>query len=221
MACCWFPHGIRPSLFWFSFIIFVSCLFFLRHVFFSIGQTDNSTSMFFNLFARGSFAFVAWYIANFSINFVYWRFVQPKMEKPVMGDNFMLAPPSKPVDRWLVFGSCVFGLGWALGGSGPGGAIIAMISGNASYTLFAYGLYFSLVSKHYYTHGPRQEGWFVTVALGTIPAFWYFLAPLLFRPSSMIHNAWPVRFAIYGGAISGINMVVFAHLLGRMLGFTR
>ncbi|GMG87563.1 DUF6691 family protein [Biformimicrobium ophioploci] len=45
-----------------------------------------------------------------------------KMEKPLCADSFC-EPPSKIIDRNLVGGAALFGIGWGIGGYCPGPAI--------------------------------------------------------------------------------------------------
>lgn len=48
-----------------------------------------------------------------------------RRQKPVFGETFVL-PKAKLVDRKLVGGSAVFGIGWGIAGFCPGGAIPAL-----------------------------------------------------------------------------------------------
>lgn len=53
-----------------------------------------------------------------------------KRQKPLATASFQL-PPSKEIDRPLLVGSAVFGIGWGLGGFCPGPALTATILGSA------------------------------------------------------------------------------------------
>ena len=58
-----------------------------------------------------------------------------RRQKPVFGETFVL-PKAKLVDRKLVGGSAVFGIGWAIAGFCPGAAIPALGLGHASALIF-------------------------------------------------------------------------------------
>ena len=58
-----------------------------------------------------------------------------RREKPVFGATFVL-PKAKLVDRKLVGGSAVFGIGWGIAGFCPGAAIPALGLGHPSALIF-------------------------------------------------------------------------------------
>lgn len=58
-----------------------------------------------------------------------------RRQKPVFGETFVL-PKAKLVDRKLIGGSAVFGIGWAIAGFCPGAAIPALGLGHASALIF-------------------------------------------------------------------------------------
>ena len=55
--------------------------------------------------------------------------------KPLFSDHFQV-PPSKIVDRYLVGGSAIFGIGWGIAGFCPGAAIPALRTGRWEVILF-------------------------------------------------------------------------------------
>lgn len=58
-----------------------------------------------------------------------------RRQKPVFGETFVL-PKAKLVDRKLVGGSAVFGIGWGIAGFCPGAAIPALGLGHPSALIF-------------------------------------------------------------------------------------
>lgn len=56
----------------------------------------------------------------------YMLLVKPK-SKPLLDDQFFL-PTKKRIDRKLLIGACLFGLGWGLVGICPGPAIVNLVS---------------------------------------------------------------------------------------------
>src|SRR5689334_10641020 len=59
-----------------------------------------------------------------------------RRSKPVFSQNFSL-PEHKPIDRKLILGAAIFGIGWGLGGFCPGAAIVATTTGNFKALIFA------------------------------------------------------------------------------------
>ena len=55
--------------------------------------------------------------------------------RPVLGHKFHL-PAAREIDRKLVVGSALFGIGWGLGGFCPGPAFVALATGSRSALLF-------------------------------------------------------------------------------------
>jgi hypothetical protein len=61
--------------------------------------------------------------------------VMKRMGKPVLGGTFHL-PTRRDLDRRLLAGAAIFGVGWAVGGFCPGPALVALPSGRADALLF-------------------------------------------------------------------------------------
>lgn len=57
------------------------------------------------------------------------------MRRPVLDDRFHL-PPTRPVDRRLVVGSAIFGIGWGMAGLCPGPAIAGIAVGLPASMIF-------------------------------------------------------------------------------------
>ena len=58
-----------------------------------------------------------------------------KRKRPVLTDRFLL-PEKKEIDRRLIAGSVIFGIGWGLAGLCPGPAVAALASLSPSVLLF-------------------------------------------------------------------------------------
>lgn len=61
-----------------------------------------------------------------------WTFRRPK---PVFSDCFDL-PTANKIDRKLIFGSVLFGIGWGMSGVCPGPGIANLFAGNVSFFIF-------------------------------------------------------------------------------------
>ena len=65
---------------------------------------------------------------------VYWGVVR-KRGQPILAEKFHFAKQTV-VDRRLVLGSAIFGIGWGLGGYCPGPAVVSLMSGGLSAAAF-------------------------------------------------------------------------------------
>jgi uncharacterized membrane protein YedE/YeeE len=61
--------------------------------------------------------------------------IQRRFSKPMLGETFQI-PTRKDLDRSLIFGALLFGMGWGLGGYCPGPAITTLGSGSLNAVLF-------------------------------------------------------------------------------------
>lgn len=61
--------------------------------------------------------------------------IQRRFSMPVLGGTFQI-PTRKDLDRSLIFGALLFGVGWGLGGYCPGPAITSLGSGSLNAILF-------------------------------------------------------------------------------------
>jgi len=65
---------------------------------------------------------------------MYFLFVKSK-EKPISADNFMLSALIQ-IDKPLMIGAALFGLGWGLAGICPGPAVASLALGNSDVWVF-------------------------------------------------------------------------------------
>ncbi len=72
-------------------------------------------------------------------------------EQPRFTSSFQL-PTSKVIDRPLVVGAVIFGLGWGLGGFCPGPGLTSIFSGNINPILFVIGMSAGMLAA------PKVEG---------------------------------------------------------------
>ena len=61
--------------------------------------------------------------------------IQRRFSKPMLGETFQI-PTRKDLDRSLIFGALLFGMGWGLGGYCPGPAITSLGIGSVNAVLF-------------------------------------------------------------------------------------
>jgi uncharacterized membrane protein YedE/YeeE len=58
-----------------------------------------------------------------------------KRTTPVLDTKFHL-PTRKDIDKKLILGAALFGIGWGWGGICPGPSVVAMVSGNSNILIF-------------------------------------------------------------------------------------
>ncbi len=73
-------------------------------------------------------------VGAIAVHGVLYRFII-RRKGPLLTDKFQI-PTNKKIDRRLIIGSVMFGIGWGLGGFCPGPAIVATFSGVASVGVF-------------------------------------------------------------------------------------
>lgn len=79
-----------------------------------------------------------------AVTFIGYRFVL-KRPMPVF-DNVFHLPTKTTIDKPLVMGSAVFGIGWGIAGFCPGGAIPALGSGNIQPFIFVMAMIAGIVA---------------------------------------------------------------------------
>ncbi len=72
-----------------------------------------------------SLAFVM--IGAISVHTIAWNLWLKKKSRPVLALHFSL-PEFKKVDKRLIFGAVLFGIGWGLAGFCPGPALVSLVS---------------------------------------------------------------------------------------------
>jgi uncharacterized membrane protein YedE/YeeE len=71
--------------------------------------------------------------------------VARRREAPFLGDEFHL-PKNSGIDRRLVAGAILFGIGWGLGGFCPGPAIAALVTGKVPVVIFVCAMVAGMVA---------------------------------------------------------------------------
>lgn len=68
-----------------------------------------------------------------------------KRQVPWLGDQFHW-PQSQQIDRRVVIGSIVFGIGWGLAGFCPGPALVSLASGQEKALYFVGAMFFGMIA---------------------------------------------------------------------------
>ncbi|MFM7470904.1 MAG: DUF6691 family protein [Nodosilinea sp.] len=81
-----------------------------------------------------------------------------KRPQPILKGQFFL-PTRQDIDRPLVIGAALFGVGWGIGGYCPGPAITALMLGSANPLLFILAMVVgSLVYRKLFPNPPESTG---------------------------------------------------------------
>lgn len=99
------------------------------------------------------------------ITFIGYRVVLSQ-DKPLYGARFQL-PTASDIDRRLVFGSAVFGIGWGIAGFCPGGAIPALGTGRIDVFIFMLAMIAGILAARFFL--ARQGGARQTTETGRAP----------------------------------------------------
>lgn len=87
------------------------------------------------------------------VHFVFLRAIQ-RRARPLLDTKFHL-PTSQSVDRKLVLGATVFGVGWGLGGFCPGPALVTCGGGGLSAIVFVGAMALGMLLQHV-VHSPKK-----------------------------------------------------------------
>jgi len=75
--------------------------------------------------------------------------ILPKMSKPLLSHTFRL-PPDRPIDKPLITGAILFGVGWGVSGFCPGPALVSLTGGMAAAIPFVGGMLLGMVGFSIY-----------------------------------------------------------------------
>ena len=70
-----------------------------------------------------------------TVYFLVFHLIGPRLERPVVGARFGI-PTRRDLDRPLLLGSALFGVGWGLGGLCPGPALASVFAGLTPILIF-------------------------------------------------------------------------------------
>ncbi|MFN3727765.1 MAG: DUF6691 family protein [Allosphingosinicella sp.] len=80
--------------------------------------------------------------------------IRRRMTRPLLGDRFSI-PESRTLDRPLLLGAAMFGIGWGLVGFCPGPALAGLVFGAWQPWLFVMAMLAGMALHHLYT-APRS-----------------------------------------------------------------
>lgn len=188
------------------------------------GMAHESSLHFFDPFRTAESALFDWsmlilFCAALIPTMFYWQLVK-RGPTPWFDTQWHL-PTNSDIDRRLVFGSAIFGAGWALGGFCPGPPVAGLITGHPNFVAFSYGMYGYYLVRHALRRdesAPKKH-WGLTLALGALPAIFYFVGPTLFPMDQAPHaKQWPLMMSIAGGFGIGLAVICMYQFNGRVLG---
>lgn len=77
-----------------------------------------------------------------------YKFIFPKLKKPMLGDIFQI-PETKSLDKFLVLGSVIFGVGWALSGYCPAPGITSIVTFSEESIVFVSSMSIGILIYHF------------------------------------------------------------------------
>ncbi|MGF1540218.1 MAG: DUF6691 family protein [Pleurocapsa sp.] len=89
------------------------------------------------------------------VTVIAFRFVL-RLPKPIFGNKFYL-PTKKDLDRSLILGAAIFGIGWGIAGYCPGPGIAALVLGIGNPVLFIIAFIGGSLTYQWYTHRATQS----------------------------------------------------------------
>ena len=89
---------------------------------------------FLDLFGSWNPSLVGVMVGAIAINAIVYQLIKNK-SRPLLGDKFYL-PTSKHLDKNLIIGAAIFGLGWGWAGICPGPGIVSLASGKMEFMVF-------------------------------------------------------------------------------------
>ncbi len=84
-----------------------------------------------------------------SVSFLAFRFI-PRREKPLFENQFRL-PTRTDIDKSLLIGAGLFGIGWGMAGLCPGPAIANLGLGGINSMIFVFSMIAGLVTHRYFS----------------------------------------------------------------------
>jgi len=151
---------------------------------------------------------------------LYWQLYK-RPARPWFGPKFNI-PTSTVLDRYLVGGSLLFGIGWALGGFCPGPSFAGLITGQPVAVAFSYGMQLASLASSILSSKPEERHWAPSLAFLPIPAVFYFYGPTWFpltRVSPLFEHSL-LLYGALGGSLIGIAALLLMQGAGRILGLS-
>ncbi|MBA5763946.1 YeeE/YedE family protein [Vibrio sp. 404] len=92
-------------------------------------------------------------------------FLLIKQRKQAISGNEICIPNNKVIDKRLLSGAAIFGLGWGIAGVCPGPAVASLALGNIAIVLFFAAMVIgSLITKLYVSHHQAQQASVIKVS---------------------------------------------------------
>lgn len=98
---------------------------------------------FLNVFGQWDPSLLFVMVGAIAVHFVTYRFIK-KQTSPFLDKKFYL-PERKDIDKKLVVGATLFGVGWGLAGFCPGPAITSVASGNLNVLVFVLSMLIGMI----------------------------------------------------------------------------
>lgn len=98
---------------------------------------------FLDIFGQWNYNLIGVMLGGIVVHTVAFQFIKNK-KSPILDTKFYL-PIKKAVDKRLLIGAAIFGLGWGWAGICPGPAIVSLASGELGIVLFVISMIFGML----------------------------------------------------------------------------
>jgi len=164
------------------------------------------------------------FMSGLFTNFILYHIIIRVLKKPIFGHNFSI-PTNTVIDFKLIFGSVLFGLGWALGGYCPGPGVISLANGDHSALLFSLFMFagMSMYKRSITKKPPSKEVIISLLLVASIGLGFYASREIPSRNSSFTPflPSWSqLDQQIIGGSMIGIAVALMMLLQGKILGIS-
>jgi len=208
------------------------------------GMNHGSSLSFFDWTVSGKYSpgyhpgMFVFFMAALALPVLYWQALR-RPRKPVFAPAYQVtANEASHFEPRLVWGSLLFGVGWALGGYCPASSMPGLVTGHANFASFNYGLFLGYVLANVVDPPAamaavppaqrwRHYGWTGLVLLAPGALVW--LGPQLLelavpgyaaRAAAPALPAWPLARSVAGGLLIGLASVLLMHFSGTVLGMS-
>lgn len=106
---------------------------------------------FLDVFGNWDYRLILVMVGAILVNAIGFHLWAKKMKRPFFDTKFVL-PVKKHLDRQLIIGSALFGIGWGLGGICPGPAIVSLVEGNSNIFIFFASMLIGMKTFHIYNN---------------------------------------------------------------------
>lgn len=93
-------------------------------------------------------------VGAIAVHLPFYRMIR-KRERPLLAERFHI-PTTNIIDKKLVLGAAIFGVGWGLGGYCPGPALVSLVSFDGATPLFVAAMATGMIAQNFMRKSPQR-----------------------------------------------------------------